>query len=152
MVVPANAVSVASHDCRGRVRIPPHGSPDALAGIIGIMGIIEGAKKSIAAINMVLTILRSLIVAPTRLMMMVVRNGIALVILLIEHEADKWQANRPPRFLLGQFSALRPRDVNGVGYDAHDARAEYNDSPRKRSVAYRRTWHTGGGKSGIKGC
>jgi hypothetical protein len=37
----------------------PHGPPStALAGII------EGAKKSIAAINMVLTILRKLMIAP----------------------------------------------------------------------------------------
>jgi hypothetical protein len=51
----ANAVSIGSKPVRGI----PHGIPTALAGII------EGAKKSIAAINMVLTILRKLMIAPT---------------------------------------------------------------------------------------
>jgi hypothetical protein len=55
----AKAVSIGSNPVRGT----PHGSA-ALAGIIEGM-IIEGAKKSIAAINMVLTILRKLMIAPT---------------------------------------------------------------------------------------
>jgi hypothetical protein len=50
----ANAVSVGSHPKT------PHGSTGA-----ALIGIIEGAKKSIAAINMVLTILRIFIFAPT---------------------------------------------------------------------------------------
>lgn len=59
MTPEANAVSVGiSHVPAGK----PHGV-SALAGIIE--GIIEGAKESIAAINIVLTILRKLIVAPS---------------------------------------------------------------------------------------
>ena len=56
---PANAVSVGSNPVRGT----PHGIA-ARAGIIE-GPIIEGAKKNIAAINAMLTILRNFIVAPT---------------------------------------------------------------------------------------
>jgi len=45
-----------------------------------------------------------------RLMM----NDMALVVKLIEYEADKRQADRPPSLLLRQFPALGLRDVNGV--------------------------------------
>lgn len=50
----ANAVSIGSNPVRGT----PHGSGNAFTGII------DGAKKSIAAINMVLTILRKLMIVP----------------------------------------------------------------------------------------
>jgi hypothetical protein len=55
---PAKAVSVGS---QLRRTVPQEGSDCALTGLIGI---IEGAKKNIAPINTVLTILRSFICRP----------------------------------------------------------------------------------------
>jgi len=46
--------------------------------------------------------------------LMMMMNEVALVAKLIEHEAEKRQADRPPSFLLRQFPALGLRDVNSV--------------------------------------
>jgi hypothetical protein len=58
LTTPAKAVSAGS---QLTWTVPQEGSDCALTGLIGI---IEGAKKSIAPINMVLTILRSFICRP----------------------------------------------------------------------------------------
>jgi len=63
---------------------------------------------------------------------------LALVVVLIQPDANKWQDNRQPSFLKRQFPALSLADNSGVHDDADDSRPEYDDKPRKWCV-HRRT-------------